>query len=73
MGKSGRDNKVCFNHLIKECVLAEEWDKASEAITRMVHQGKGGRGVRFDHNTFNAVSEVGLRVSRGDICVSLCD
>ncbi|CAN0027358.1 unnamed protein product [Scytosiphon promiscuus] len=58
MGKSGQDNKVSFNHLIKECVLAGEWDKASEAITRMVHQGKGGRGVRFDHNTFNAVSEV---------------
>lgn len=58
MSKSGQDNKVSFNHLIKECVLAGEWDKASEAITRMVHQGKGGRGVRFDHNTFNAVSEV---------------
>eukprot|EP00752_Nemacystus_decipiens_P004025 g3686.t1 len=58
MEKAGHDNKVCFNHLIRECVLAGEWDKASEAITRMVHQGKGGRGVRFDHNTFNAVSEV---------------
>lgn len=60
MGKSGNDNKVCFNHLIRECVLAGEWDKASEAITRMVHQGRGGTGVRFDHNTFNAVSEVSL-------------
>eukprot|EP00903_Cladosiphon_okamuranus_P006597 g6444.t1 len=58
MGNSGHDNKVCFNHLIRECVLAGEWDRASEAITRMVQQGKGGRGVRFDHNTFNAVSEV---------------
>lgn len=58
MGKLGQDNKVSFNHLIKQCVLAGEWERASEAITRMVHQGKGGKGVRFDHNTFNAVSEV---------------
>ncbi|CAM9855815.1 unnamed protein product, partial [Ectocarpus sp. 12 AP-2014] len=58
MGKSGQDNKIAFNHLIKECVLAGEFDKASQAITRMVHQGKRGRGIRFDYNTFNAVSEV---------------
>lgn len=61
MGQLGRDNKVPFNHLIKECVLAGEWAKASEAIKRMLHQGRGGKGIRFDHNTFNAVSTVSWR------------
>ena len=58
MGKRGQDDKVPFNHLIRECVLAGEWGRASESVKRMLHQGKGGKGIRFDYNTFNAVSEV---------------
>ena len=60
MGKRGEDDKIPFNHLVRECVLAGEWGRASESVKRMLHQGKGGKGIRFDHNTFNAVSEVGL-------------
>lgn len=58
MGKQGQDNKIPFNHLVKECVLASDWTKATEGIKRMLHQARGGKGVRFDYNTFNAVSEV---------------
>eukprot|EP00904_Undaria_pinnatifida_P010501 jgi/Undpi1/6581/HiC_scaffold_20.g09060.m1 len=58
MGKRGEDDKIPFNHLVRECVLAGEWGRASESVKRMLHQGKGGKGIRFDHNTFNAVSEV---------------
>lgn len=65
MGKIGQDSKVPFNHLVRECVLAGEWDKASEAVQRMLHHGKGGKGVRFDHNTFDAVSEVCVCVEIG--------
>lgn len=58
MGKTGEDTKVPFNHLIRECVLAGEWARASEGVKRMLYQGGGGKGIQCDYNTFNAVSEV---------------
>lgn len=63
MGESGQDNKVCFNHLIRECVRAGDWAAASRAVRRMVHDGRKGKGVRFDRNTFDAVSEVSARAT----------
>lgn len=65
MGKTGEDTKVPFNHIVKECVLAGEWGRATEAVKRMLHQGAGGKGIRFDSNTFNAVSAVSLAFYKG--------
>lgn len=58
MGRAGKDDKVPFNHLLKECVLAGEWGAATEAVQRMLHQAKGGKGIRFDSKTFRALSTV---------------
>lgn len=58
VGRNGWDDKVPYNHLLNECVLAGDWDKGTEVLRRMVNEGKGGKGTRFDSNTFRALSQV---------------
>lgn len=62
MVKLGQDSKIPFNYMIRECVLAGEWERASEAVKRMLHQGNGGKGFRFDATTFHAVATVSRKL-----------